>query len=292
MKKVYSFTFCLLLFISINTSATTWQVGSTRTYKTPSAVTSLVQNGDIVEIDAGTYTANVCYWSKNNLTLRGVGGLAHLNANNTAYGRKAIWVIGGSNATVENIEFSNCHDVAGLDKNWAGIRLEGTGLTVRNCYFHDNDNGILCGANALSDMVIEYTEFNHNGFADGYSHNLYIGNIRSLTFSHNYSHHAAVGHELKSRAAANYILYNRIGNETTGNASREIDLPNGGLAIIMGNQIQQGANSTNSNLVGFGMEGLSNPAPHECYLINNTLVNNRSEAVFLQIGTYTGKYKA
>lgn len=292
MKKIYSFTFGSLLLISLSGNATTWQVGSARTYKTPSSVAALVQDGDVVEIDAGTYTGNVCYWSKNNLTLRGVGGLAHLNANNTAYGRKGIWVIGGSNATVENIEFSNCHDVAALDKNWAGIRLEGTGLTVRNCYFHDNDNGILCGANATSDIVIEYTEFNHNGFSDGYSHNLYIGNIRSLTFSHNYSHHATVGHELKSRAATNYILYNRIGNEATGDASREIDLPNGGLAIIIGNQIQQSASASNGNIIGYGMEGLSNPGPHECYLVNNTVVNNRSAGTFVQISTSTAKYKA
>jgi hypothetical protein len=292
MKKIYSFTFCSLLFISINAGATTWQVGSARTYKTPSAVAALVQDGDIVEIDAETYTGNVCYWPKNNLTLRGVGGLAHLNANNTSYGRKGIWVIGGSNATVENIEFSHCHDVAAQDLNWAGIRFEGTGLTVTNCYFHDNDNGILCGANALSDIVIQYTEFNHNGYGDGYSHNLYIGNIKSLTFSYNYSHHATIGHELKSRAATNYILYNRIGNEATGDASREIDLPNGGLAIIMGNQIEQGPNTSNSNIIGYGLEGLSNPAPHECYLINNTIVNDRSAGTFVQISTSTGKYKA
>jgi hypothetical protein len=289
MKKTFTL---FVLLCSLAASAKTWQVGSSKTYKNPSAVSSLAQNGDSVDIDAGTYTADVCYWSASNLTLRGVKGMATLDANNTASGRKAIWIIGGNSVTIQNVEFSHCHDVAAQDQNWAGIRLEGTGLTVKNCYFHDNDNGILCGANAASDVVIQYTEFNHNGWGDGYSHNLYIGNIKSLNFSYNYSHHAHIGHELKSRAATNYILYNRIGNEATGDASREMDLPNGGTAIVIGNMIEQGPNTDNSNIIGYGLEGLTNAAPHELYLVNNTIVNDRSGGNFVQISSSTAKYKA
>ena len=45
---------------------------------------------------------------------------------------KAIWVIKGNNCRVENIEFSNCRVP---DNNGAGIRMEGTNLTVSHCYF-------------------------------------------------------------------------------------------------------------------------------------------------------------
>ncbi len=288
-------TFTLLIFsflFYINAHATVWKVGPSRTYTKPSAVSNLVQDGDIVEIDPGTYYQDVAKWAKNNLVLRGVGGRPHLDAGGKAYGRKAIWVISGNNTTVENIEFSNCADPSENDKNWAGIRQEGAGLHVKNCYFHHNDNGILAGANKTSDIVIEFSEFAYNGFGDGYSHNLYIGHVKSLVFSYNYSHHAKVGQELKSRAYKNYILYNRIGNESDGTASREIDLPNGGLAIIIGNQIQQGNQTSNSNLIGFGLEGLSNPGPHELYLINNTLVNDKpGKGSFVQLEPGTEKFK-
>ena len=281
----------VLGFLSSNSYGTIWKVGATRTYSKPSQVVSLVQNGDTVDIDAGTYTADVCAWSKNNLVLRGVGGMAQLDANNTSKSRKGIWVISGLNTTVENIEFSNCHDVAGLDMNWAGIRMEGTDLTVRNCYFHDNDDGILESNVAVSNIVIEYSEFNRNGYGDGYSHNLYIGHCASLTFRYNYTHLASVGHELKSRAAVNYILYNRVSDET-GDASYSINLPNGGFAVVLGNVIEQGNNSQNSVIVDYGSEGYTNPAPHEFYFINNTVVNNRNAGgTFLNVTSGAALFK-
>jgi hypothetical protein len=55
-------------------------------------------------------------------------------------GGKGIWVISGNDTVVENIEFSGA---AVPDANGAGIRFEGVNLTVRNCYFHHNQNGIL-----------------------------------------------------------------------------------------------------------------------------------------------------
>lgn len=292
MKILFPFLI-FSLFSSMYAHSTLWKVGPNQLYSKPSQVSGLVQDGDTVEIDEGTYLKDVTRWSKNNLLLRGTGEGAHLNAEQTAYGRKAIWVIAGNNTIVENVEFSNCRDQLNRDKNWAGIRQEGVGLIVRNCFFHNNDNGILGGGGATSELIIEHSEFAYNGYGDGYSHNLYIGNIKSLTFSFNYSHHAKVGHELKSRAANNYILYNRIGNEADGTASREIDLPNGGVAIIIGNQIQQGALTSNSGMIGYGLEGLINPAPHQLFLINNTLVNDiQGRGNFVNIKTGTEKYKA
>lgn len=292
MKIILS-VIVFILILSVKVDATIWKVGVNQRYKKPSEVTNLVQDWDTVEIDEGIYFKDVTRWSRNNLVLMGMGNGAHLNAGQIAYGRKAIWVIAGNNTTVENIEFSNCEDPTGQDKNWAGIRQEGNGLTVRNCYFHNNSNGILGGGGATSDVVIEHTEFAHNGYGDGYSHNLYIGNIRSLTFRYNYSHHAKIGHELKSRATNNYICYNRIGNESDGTASREIDLPNGGVALLIGNQIQQGARSSNSSMIGYGLEGLSNPAPHKVYMVNNTIVNEiQGRGSFLSIQNGTEEFAA
>lgn len=273
----------ILLIQSESGFATNWLVGATRTYTKPSMVSALVADGDTVSIDAGVYVADVCKWTADNLLIRGANGMAVLDANNTAYGRKGIFVIDGNNCTIENIEFKNCHDVVGLDKNWAGIRFEGSGITIRRCYFHDNDNGILDNGISRASIVIEFSEFNHNGYGDGYSHNLYIGHSDTLIFRYNYSHRAHIGHELKSRAKVNYILYNRISNEADGDASREIDIPNGGLAIIMGNIIEQGVNAENSNMIGYASEGATNPGPQHFYLINNTLVNNKANGSFISV---------
>ena len=291
MRKIYFISF--LFFSVLASQAAVWQVGPTHSYTKPSQVSGLVQSGDTVDIDAGVYTADVAHWTANNLLLRGVGnGYAHLNANNTSYGQKGIWVIGGNNTTVRYIEFSHCHDVAAVDMNWAGIRQEGLNLTVSHCYFHDNDDGILAGTLNPSKIVIQFTEFNHNGFGDGYSHNLYINHVDTLVFRYNYSHHATIGHELKSRAHVNYILYNRFSNESTGDASREMDLPDGGMAIVVGNVIEQGPNSTNSGIIGYGLESLGNTAPHNFYFINNTMVNDKSNGTFISVGNGMNILKA
>ncbi|HLF63233.1 MAG TPA: right-handed parallel beta-helix repeat-containing protein [Saprospiraceae bacterium] len=265
----------IFLALTINAYATTFQVGSSKPYVSPNALytSNVVQAGDTIEIDGETYTgtATLAVWNKNNLFIIGVNGRPHLIADGTYILGKGIWVLSGNNITVENVEFS---DASVPDNNGAGIRLDGMGLTVRHCYFHENETGILTNNNG-GDILIEFTEFDHNSYGDGFSHNLYIGHVNSLTFRFNYSHHAVEGHNLKSRANENYIYYNRIMDEETGASSRLIDLPNGGYSIVMGNLLMEGENSPNSNLVGYGQEGLSNPGPHEFYFINNTLVNKR-----------------
>lgn len=279
-------TLCILFCLSAQ--ATIWHVGATQTYTMPSQVALLVNHGDTVNIDAGTYNSNVCAWNKNNLLIRCINGMAHLKSNGLSYGDKAIWVIQGNNTTVDHIEFSLCTSTS---QNGAGIRQEGINLTVRNCYFHDNENGILAGALTGCKILIEYSEFNLNGAGDGFSHNLYIGHIDTLLFRYNYSHHCKIGHELKSRANVNYILYNRLGNEASGTASREIDLPNGGVSIIMGNVIQQGVNGTNSGIIGYGLEGLTNSGWHNLYLINNTIVNEKTAGTFVSVPNNANLYK-
>lgn len=268
-------------------ASTVWQVGPTRNYTKPSQIVALVKDGDIIEIDAANYVGDVARWTRHNLTFRGVGGMANLDGNYKASGRKAIWVIGGNNNIIENIRFYNCKDLTDVDKNWAGIRMEGTNLEVRNCSFFNNSNGILTGANLNSDIVITRTVFDRNGHGDGQSHNLYIGQVRNLTFTYNYSTGAfGGGHELKSRAIHNYILYNRISDENA-TSSRLIDLPNGGISVVMGNVLQQGPNALNRNMLGYGLEGI-NPGSEELYVINNTFINNhQNTGPFIVVGRNT-----
>jgi hypothetical protein len=270
----------LLLSSYTFANAATLQVGNTQTYKTPCAAFSAASDGDTVEIDAkGNYTGNVCYFAKNNLTIKGVNGRAKIDANGNQAAGKGTWVIGGANNVVENIEFSGAKVP---DRNGAGIRLDGKSLTVRNSYFHNNENGILTSNNG-GDIIIENTEFGFNGFGDGYSHNVYVGRVDSLTFIGNYSHDALGGHNLKTRAAKNIINYNRF-SSTTGNPSYEVDVPNAGTTYVVGNIIQQPARPSNPGILTYGVEGATNPGK-DLYVVNNTFINDSSSSArFIYVG--------
>ena len=261
-------------------------VGVTEQYTTLAAAAAVAQNGDDVQIDAGTYAGqgNIgITWSQSNLTIEGVGGTAHFDATNFSISnRKGIFVIDGSNTTVRNIEFSGAHDSAGLDKNWAGIRQEGATLTVDHCYFHNNDDGMLVNAGATSDILVEYSQFAQNGYGDGYSHNMYIGNVRTFTLEYSYVHDAIVGHDVKSRANTNYILYNWIGDTGIGSASFELSMPNGGTAYVIGNVIRQDPDTQNHLIIDWGSEGAINPT-QGVYFVNNTIINDYSAGTYISV---------
>src|SRR5688500_8597756 len=147
------------------------EVGPGQPHATLRAAIAAASTGDTILIDAaGDYDGDVCAWSKDGLTLRGVNGRPRIDADGNSAQGKAIWVVAGDDTTIENVELSGCRVP---DANGAGIRQEGANLTVRHAYFHDNENGILSGARAGSTITIEYSEFAHNGAGDGYSHNLY-----------------------------------------------------------------------------------------------------------------------
>lgn len=274
--------FGLCLISTSVAHAATFQVGPNKQYTKPSDVADLVQDGDVVEIDAGTYRCDTgVRWWANDLTIRGVGGFAHMDADGCFIpGGKGIWNPKGRNFTIENIEFSGA---SVPDQNGTGIRYEGSGLfTVKKSYFHDNENGILyTSQNPDGEIVITHSEFANNGYGDGQSHNLYINQAKSLTFKYNYSHSASIGHLLKTRARENHIMYNRLTGED-GTQSYEIDVSNGGLAYIIGNIFHQGPGTDNSGIIAYAAEG-ANAGEQRLYVINNTVVNDLGSGNFVRL---------
>lgn len=249
------------------------QVGADKPLRSIGAAAKVARDGDTVEIDAGDYLGDVAVWTQDNLILRSVGGVARLIANGASAEDKAIWVIRGGRVSVEGIEFTGTRV---RDKNGAGIRFEKGRLAIRKCRFIGNENGILTGGGD-GELTIENSEFGHNGAGDGYSHNLYVGALRKLTVTGSYFHHANVGHLLKSRARESHIRYNRLTDESGGRASYELEFPNGGVAYVIGNIIEQSETTENPTVVSFGAEGYRGPG-NRLYLINNTLIDNRGEA--------------
>ncbi len=305
MKKIgkgallYVAAFLAATALTVNARATTWFVGPTRSLTTPCQAIAIAAAGDTIMIDYSPSTGpgvgyydDTCAWTTNNLTLIGVlspsgarpvlncAGLTDTNKTGHLANHKAIWDPSGSDTVVENLEFENATLNNADGANGAGIRVDGQNLTVLNCYFHNNQDGILESNIAGSNIVIKNSEFYQNGVSKpklragyGFTHNLYIGHCASLLFEYNFTHDANVGHLLKSRAAVNYILYNRITGEN-GTDSYEIDLPNGGTSYVVGNEIQQGPNTGNSTILSYLEEGTNSNNPGlDLYVGNNTFVN-------------------
>jgi hypothetical protein len=62
-------------------------------------------------------------------------------------------------------------------------------------------------------------------------------------------------------------------DERDGRSSYAIDLPDGGLSLIVGNVLQQGPKTENKTLVAYGAEQYRNP-DRKLHVISNTLVND------------------
>jgi hypothetical protein len=259
------------------------KVGPTHELQTPRAAAAIAKDGDVVEIDAGLYERDVAVWSADNLWLRAVGGKAVLASGGTTAENMGIWVIRGKNTIVDDIRFMGARST---HMNGSGIRLLAYNAWIRNSEFHDNEDGIL-SFNGPGEVIIEHSTFTENGAGDGYSHNVYIGRTDRLIFRFNYAARARVGHELKSRAYENYILYNRLADELEGDSSYTIDLPEGGHAVVLGNELQQGPRTVNRHMVSLGTEQPTGKR-HEFVFAFNTFYNHTYPGTLIHDATGTG----
>jgi hypothetical protein len=241
----------------------------------------LARDGDTVEILAGEYRGDVAVWTQARLTLRGVGPRPVLAADNQSAEGKAIWVIRDGDFLVENIAFTGARVP---DGNGAGIRFERGRLTVRGCAFTDNENGILAGGDADTELTIEDSEFSGAPRDRGpLMHLIYVGSIGRFTLTGSRFHQGFEGHLVKSRARENRVRYNLLYDGSGGRASYELEFPNGGVAHVVGNVIGQSSTTTNPVVVAYGAEGATH-ARNALYLVHNTLISERwYGALFLRV---------
>jgi len=290
------------LLVTGNAAAATLQVGPGQTYTTPCAAIAVAGTGDEIDIAAGTYTDS-CEINAAGVHLKGVGGQPKidLTGNDHPADYKGIYVINGDDVIIENLELTGAAIADSEGGNGAGLRIQSNGVTVTNCYIHANQDGILATATTGGGTItIEHTELADNGLGDACDavscvHNVYIGtggggDYGKLVFQFNWDHALATdtadkGHLLKSRALESDILYNRITGET-GHDSYEIDLPNGGLGIVVGNVIEKGPDPDNEILLDYGEEGYGT-GTNTLYVVNNTFVNDdmASGATFIDVAS-------
>lgn len=181
-----------------------------------------------------------------------------------------------------------------LGGNGAGIRDQNTGspasLIVENSTFINNQEGILTGYDTGETITINNSQFKNNGNPDAnyFQHALYVNYAGSLTVSNSLFCGQLIGHNIKSRALITNVTNNRIFDGQAdaadgcraGSSSFGVDLPEGGMATISGNQITQGAASPNHKIIAYGEEGLSFSS-NSLFLSDNIVVNTAPNATGL-----------
>jgi hypothetical protein len=284
-----------VLSVARPASAATLMVGPGQMYTTPCAAIAAASAGDEIDIAAGTYN-DTCTISTAGLHLKGVGGRPKIDlTGQTIPNMKGIYAIEADDVIVENLELMGAQIPVSQGENGAGLRIQSNGVVVTNCYIHDNQNGILSGpiTAGTGTQTIDHTEFSNNSLGNGCTdgsgctHNLYIGHYAHLIFQFNDTHMGGSdgGHLFKSRALQSDVLYNRITGET-GDDSYEVDLPNGGIGIVVGNVIEKGPNSGNKGVsLDFGEEGYG-AGMNILYVANNTFVNDSGGSpTFINVAT-------
>jgi len=241
----------------------------------------LAQDGDTVHILPGTYKGDVAVWLQKRLTIEGIGPRPVLLADGKSAEGKAIWVIRNGQFDIRNIEFRGARVP---DQNGAGIRLEHGNLSVRNSVFIDNQNGILTANFADAQLTIQDSLFAQAPQqAQSLPHLLYVGRIAQVTITGSRFHGGYRGHLIKSRARRTDIRYNLIVDGDQGQASYEVDLPNGGHATLVGNIVGQSALTQNPVVVSYGAEGAIWP-DNTLFLSHNTLISQYPKgAWFLRV---------
>jgi hypothetical protein len=250
----------------------------------PSAAARIAGDGDIIDIEAGVYQGDVAVWRANGLWIRSKGGMVTLKSGGATAEDMAIWVVRGNDTLIEGIRFEGARATAG---NGSGIRLLAPNLWLRHSEFHDNEAGLLTYNEPGGEVRVEHSIFTSNGAGDGQSHNVYVGRTDRLVFRFNYSAGTKGGHQLKSRALENFILYNRLADEVDGDSSYTIDLPEGGFALVVGNEIQQGPHTVNKHMISLGTE-LPDGRHHKFIFAYNTFYNGTLPASFIRDATGAG----
>jgi hypothetical protein len=213
----------------------------------------LAQDGDTIEIMSGEYTGDVAVLTQRRLHVRGVGPRPVFHAAGRHVEGKAIWVVRGGDVTIENIEFRGARVP---DQNGAGIRFEQGRLQVIACHFADNEMGLLTSNDGSAELVVRKSSFEMAPHRPGgLTHLLYAGRIRRVEITGSRFAQGWRGHLIKSRAKESRIVDNHIVDGPLGEASYEIDLPNGGDALVANNRIGQSARTGNHAMLSFGAEG-------------------------------------
>ncbi|MEM6413246.1 MAG: right-handed parallel beta-helix repeat-containing protein [Pseudomonadota bacterium] len=237
-------------------------------------------DGTVIEIPAGDYDLKDVRIRKN-ITLRGaINGTQRPILRSAETTDKGVLVPQvGVSLRLENLVFRN---TSSWDRNGAGVRHEGLNLTIVNCLFDSNEDGILATGDPNGVITITGTKFIDNGFGDGQSHAIYVLNASKVDIRDSEFIGTRIGHHVKSLARETVLIGNLM-DDAYGRASYALDASKGGLVTVKNNKIIQSVDSDNSAIlnydltrggaaVGFTIEG-------------NEIINNYNGGILLRNDT-------
>lgn len=182
---------------------------------------------------------------------------------------KAAIVVSGKNVTIETIE---CSDISVYTHNGACIRQQASGLTLRNVYFHDSEQGVL-QAHSTGDLTIEFSRFERLGDS-GRAHAVYSHGDNLIIRDSVFIASKDQGHEIKSRSKTTLIENTLISSQNSDD-SRLIDISDGGQLIITNSILHQGAQSVNRQVIGFALENMGRKREQSIVIKDSLIVMER-----------------
>jgi hypothetical protein len=188
-------------------------------------------------------------------------------------GKAAVVVRTTEPVVIENLTVSGLRGGG----NVAGVKAEGAGfnVTIRNAHISDCEMGILTD-NKGGRLVIESSIIEKNGRMNGdKGHGIYAGEIDELIVRNSRVLESRnFGHLIKSRAHKSVIEGNIVA-QLDANGSRIIDFSAGGENVVRNNIFQQGPNTDNAEMIGFGLETVNRMWAEQSSLVEgNTFISD------------------
>lgn len=241
------FSIVLLVFVSFfaEISAASNVMVDGKLFTSLKSASSSIKNGSRVYLEAGVYTEGA-YIKASDISILGEPGVIFDGALADA---KAALVLSGNNIEVESISCVNIKAPAG---NGACIRFEGKNITVRDITVSNSESGIMTASDA-GIVIVEYSHFESLGNRNGYSHALYIKADELLFRYSSILSTKSQGSGIKSRSRKVIVENSKLASLDSID-SRLIDMAAYGELIIRNSILQQGNESSNSQLVAYGLE--------------------------------------
>jgi hypothetical protein len=187
--------------------------------------------------------------------------------------------LSGVDLTVENITFAGARS---WDRNGAGIRHEGRNLTIVNCRFLSNEDGVLATGDVDGVIAIRDSVFIDSGFGDGLSHGVYVLNGKKLDIDNSRFEGTRIGHHVKSLAEET-VVTNSVLDDGHGKGSYAVDASKGGAVRIEANTIIQAADGENDSIINYDLTRGGRAAL--LVVAGNRIVNRLNGGVLLRNDT-------